>query len=584
MLPKQEILSNFAHYYKDNPMKNDKEMKTITIRQGSGDDALEMTVQVTQAEFDKMEELRSINPQKWPDYSLELIKEAREVLAKPTKQKPKKPQSTNKSKRKRIWIVLAIILAAMGIAIWYFTRNTSVVQGNDLAFNNLYGPVKNVYTLEFDAINTYGKGVLDKPSIDDLTILRFDSLGNQTMKNTFNVSYCDLREVNKNNFQGQLIEKRYYYKGKCSGSFNYEYNIKGEKTKCTSEGNLGIDFLDEQTVYSYTYQHDNKGRIILEKDYTDGSLSTTIKTEYDALGRVITTYSEDPIYGYGKTEYQYTADGYFKQSLFDGFDYKEFTSEKWVFDRQAGRNDKYVYDENSKLNGKISYYYDEDSIFYMEKCWNAEGELLGTSNHLYIVTPIDSVFFTTMQNDNSISSTLYITRPILNGFEKRKFDIKPELTSSMTAFFDNPFHRLVTRNDGATLSMDYDKKRNPKSAIHTFDDGETIITKYSYSGREKRWKRVETSRYDNGKKETTTNTYSGYNLLSAIESNGHEEYWEYNEQGEEVSYRELKGGVTISNIKYSDFVNDKYGNWIRRTNYNVLADTYTVTERCIKYY
>ena len=52
--------------------------KTITIRQGTGDDTLEMTVQVTHEEFEKMEELRSRNPQKWPTYSLELIKEARE--------------------------------------------------------------------------------------------------------------------------------------------------------------------------------------------------------------------------------------------------------------------------------------------------------------------------------------------------------------------------------------------------------------------------------------------------------------------------------------------------------------------------
>ena len=35
---------------------DNNETKTITIRQGSGDDALEMTVQVTQEEFEKMEE------------------------------------------------------------------------------------------------------------------------------------------------------------------------------------------------------------------------------------------------------------------------------------------------------------------------------------------------------------------------------------------------------------------------------------------------------------------------------------------------------------------------------------------------
>lgn len=584
-MPKQEKLTNFALYYKDNPMKNDKEMKTITIRQGSGDDALEMTVQVTQEEFEKMEELRSKNPQKWPEYSLELVKEAKDALAKPSSSKKRLETKTKSKKRSWLWIVLSIIIIVASIAIWFFTRNTSIIQGNDLAFRNLQGPVKTIYTLEFDAVNAYGEGIiLDKPRLDDLTIRCFDSQGNQTIRKNFNISYCDLRQVDQHNSQGQLIETRYYYKGKCSGSFNYEYNLKGEKTKCISAGNLGIDFLDQSTIYSYSYQHDKKGKIVVEEDYTDGHLSTVINTEYDELGRIKKTYSESPIYGYDQTEYQYIEDGYIKQRQFDGYNYKEYSLEKWMFDKKACRNDKYVYEENGKLNGKISYYYDKDSIFYMEEYWDADGKLQGTYNHYYVSTLNDSVFFTTMHDDSNVSSTIEFTRPVINGYEKKRFDIKSEPTSSMTGVFDNPLHQVVRTDDGSSLSIEYDRKKNRKSSNCIFSDGETIRTKYSYRGREKKWKLIETDYYGDGKKKTTTNTFSKYYLLNSIESDGLNKHWEYNENGEEILYRESNADITISEIRYSNYVYDKYGNWIRRANYNVLTDTYTVTERCIKYY
>ena len=54
--------------------------KTITIQQGTGDDALEMTVQVTQEELDKMEEIRSKDPLAWEGRGLDLVKEAKEAV------------------------------------------------------------------------------------------------------------------------------------------------------------------------------------------------------------------------------------------------------------------------------------------------------------------------------------------------------------------------------------------------------------------------------------------------------------------------------------------------------------------------
>ena len=60
-------------------MENDTK-RTIKVRQGTGEDALEMTVQVTQEEFDKMEQIRRFSPESWEGKDLELIQEARKVI------------------------------------------------------------------------------------------------------------------------------------------------------------------------------------------------------------------------------------------------------------------------------------------------------------------------------------------------------------------------------------------------------------------------------------------------------------------------------------------------------------------------
>ena len=562
-------------------MKKDDEMKTITIHQGSGEDALEMTVQVTQAEFEKMEELRSKNPQKWPEYSLELVREAKDALENSkhkTKSKPKK--------RGWLWIVLIIFLAVIGYAIWYFFGQKSIVQWNDLAYHRLKGKVSSVCTLEFEALNPHDNGVvLDKLSNDELSIRRFDTLGKQIAKTSFKVINCDLRQIERFNSYGQLIETKYCHNGKITGLFNYEYNLKGEKTKITTAGNLGIDFLDAETTYSYTYQHDEKGRIVLEKEYTDGYLSTTTTKQYDDLSRIIREYSESPTYGYDRIEYSYTKNGYFKQRHYDSYDYNGFEYDQWVFDRKACRNDNIVYDKNGNITGKISYFYDKDSLFYKDEFRDADGKLKYTYYHDFIPTPYDTVFFNTTLENNAIGlgSTMYLSRVVENGYEKRKFDVKTELNSSWSGDYDTPYHQII-KTGISTVTREFDKKGNPKSQIETYDDGDVVNTSYKYSGREKKWKQISTMQLANGKKETTTDIFSMFNRLKSISSKGIEKTWEYNEIGEEISYTVTNKNKTTTNIRYSDYVYDKYGNWIRRTNYNVLSGTYTVTERCIEYY
>ena len=61
------------------------EKKTITIKQGLGDEAIEMTVQVTQEELDAMEQIKRYSPKNWEGKELDLLKEARKVI----KEKPK---------------------------------------------------------------------------------------------------------------------------------------------------------------------------------------------------------------------------------------------------------------------------------------------------------------------------------------------------------------------------------------------------------------------------------------------------------------------------------------------------------------
>lgn len=59
---------------------NENNMKTITLHQGSGDDALEMTVEVSQREIDMMEQICKFSHENWEVRELDLLKEARKQL------------------------------------------------------------------------------------------------------------------------------------------------------------------------------------------------------------------------------------------------------------------------------------------------------------------------------------------------------------------------------------------------------------------------------------------------------------------------------------------------------------------------
>ena len=61
-------------------METSNEKKSITMHQGIGEDAMEIKVQVTQEELEKMEQLRGLDRKKWEGKDLELLQEARNLI------------------------------------------------------------------------------------------------------------------------------------------------------------------------------------------------------------------------------------------------------------------------------------------------------------------------------------------------------------------------------------------------------------------------------------------------------------------------------------------------------------------------
>lgn len=121
--------------------------KTITIHQGSGDDELEMTVEVTQEELDMMEEIRSEDSAAWEGRELDLLKSAKEAISK--KNIPSEKRNTWK-------LIIGLILAAfiiVGTIIFAEHKNKSSKADSsqqDLSCSNDYPA--NIHKLYLDAV------------------------------------------------------------------------------------------------------------------------------------------------------------------------------------------------------------------------------------------------------------------------------------------------------------------------------------------------------------------------------------------------------------------------------------------------
>lgn len=121
--------------------------KTITIHQGSGDDELEMTVEVTQEELDMMEEIRSEDSAAWEGKELDLLKSAKEAISK---------NNTQSEKRNTWKLIIGLILTAfiiVGTIIFAEHKKNSTNAESpqqDLSSNNNYPA--NIHKLYLDAV------------------------------------------------------------------------------------------------------------------------------------------------------------------------------------------------------------------------------------------------------------------------------------------------------------------------------------------------------------------------------------------------------------------------------------------------
>lgn len=110
-------------------MENNEEKKSITIKQGTGDEAIDMTIQVTQEELDTMERIRKYSPENWKGKELELLQEARKIIKEKPVVSPMPQKETAetvtidieepKHKNAGLWWTLGI-LAALFIAYQSF--------------------------------------------------------------------------------------------------------------------------------------------------------------------------------------------------------------------------------------------------------------------------------------------------------------------------------------------------------------------------------------------------------------------------------------------------------------------------------
>ena len=110
-------------------------MKTIIIHQGTGEDALEMVVEVSQHEIDMMEQIRKFSHENWEDRELDLLKEARKQLggmdekktATPSVEKlDAKTETINMEKKKK----KPMVLMAIGIGVILFIVGAIVLSSN----------------------------------------------------------------------------------------------------------------------------------------------------------------------------------------------------------------------------------------------------------------------------------------------------------------------------------------------------------------------------------------------------------------------------------------------------------------------
>lgn len=171
-----------------------KDLKTITIHQGQGDDELEMIVQVTQEELDKMEELRGKNPLVWKGKELDLLKTVKKVIE--TQEESNGESELVIKKKKNLWLLggslLGLVVAVVVLALSTQKNDNGVRQeSNEIALNT------NNTSLDFSPVSSDIEGFKKV----------YEIACSYGMTDSFDdmVSYLSLSEENRRKFYDKLV-------------------------------------------------------------------------------------------------------------------------------------------------------------------------------------------------------------------------------------------------------------------------------------------------------------------------------------------------------------------------------------------
>ena len=145
-------------------MDDNKELRTITVKNVSGEDAFDIFIQVTQKEYDLMEEMRRLNPDKWDGKDLELLNEVRKIIndkenyqsdsgKDTTELKHTEDDQTSGSKKDWLWILGILIFLFVIIRIVTYTMTRTAMEKLSKVIDNTTATVS-YHGVSFD----YGYG------------------------------------------------------------------------------------------------------------------------------------------------------------------------------------------------------------------------------------------------------------------------------------------------------------------------------------------------------------------------------------------------------------------------------------------
>ena len=270
-------------------MATNIEKKTITIKQGNGSDALEMKVQVTQEELDKMEQIRHYSPEQWEGKELDLLQEARKlikeeanIMQQTTVKEVAQPNFDSKEEQKKgnpgLWWTIGI-LAAIFIIMKIITG--TLEKRNREAFQQIFQNNPGLVNEVLGETITHEGLTLKYPrnwsfSTNDLSDVMFMIGGTDENDSEFGVIWTTNKELSLENYIDNVItgydaspnfddfEYSAIYDTKVNGmdaiAVDYSYNYQGKPSYAQI---IGFE-NDKYSVFLNLIAHSKSA---LEKDF-----------------------------------------------------------------------------------------------------------------------------------------------------------------------------------------------------------------------------------------------------------------------------------------------------------------------------